>query len=373
MRQATNALLAAPVALAARFGALLRRSTLTRAGLALGLAFVLGVGVLGTGQPQTTVATRTTPILPLAQTAFTTTFSTDRGLSEPVTIAFTTPMDAASVAGAHQGGTGEARRPVVGRDREDPDGHSARSLVARHVHHGDGPGGHSRRVRSAACPAGALGLPDPRRDDRLDHPDRAFRDAGRHWIRSSSCRSASPSTPRRSGTRSGSTHRPPAPSVRCSGARVRHASNSRRPPHCAQASATSSSSRAPTTPTASRSRTSLSPSGPSRPRPSCASARSPRARTWPATPRSRFASPRRWIGAAPPARSRSRSAARRSPDPVRWAEKDTVLVFTPKSALPYSSKVSMKVAASATNTSGVPLAAAADRKLPNRQQGRTGE
>jgi hypothetical protein len=38
LRQATNALLAAPVALAARFGALVRRSTLTRVGLALGLA-----------------------------------------------------------------------------------------------------------------------------------------------------------------------------------------------------------------------------------------------------------------------------------------------------------------------------------------------
>ena len=48
---------------------------------------------------------------------------------------------------------------------------------------------------------------------------------------------------------------------------------------------------------------------------------------------------------------------------VRWAEKDTVLVFTPKSALPYSSKVSMKVAASATNTSGRATGRRRERKL----------
>jgi hypothetical protein len=100
LHQAANALLAVPVFLAARVGALLRRLTLTRVGLALGLALVLGVGVLGTGQPANTVATRTPPILPLAQTAFTTTFSADRGVKEPVTIAFTTPMDPESVAAA---------------------------------------------------------------------------------------------------------------------------------------------------------------------------------------------------------------------------------------------------------------------------------
>lgn len=100
MRQAAVALLAVPVVLATRVGAVLRRSTLARGGLALGLALVLGVGVLGAGQPATTVATRTTPIVPLTQAAFTTTFSTDRGLSEPVTISFTTPMDAESVAAA---------------------------------------------------------------------------------------------------------------------------------------------------------------------------------------------------------------------------------------------------------------------------------
>ncbi len=100
MHQAANALLAVPVFLAARGGAFLRRSALTRVGLALGLALVLGVGVLGAGQPATAVATRTNPIVRLPQAAFTTTFSTERGLAEPVTITFTTPMDAGSVAAA---------------------------------------------------------------------------------------------------------------------------------------------------------------------------------------------------------------------------------------------------------------------------------
>ena len=109
MHQAANALLAVPVFLAARAGAFLRRSTLTRGVLAFGLALVLGVGVLGAGGPATTVATRAEPIVALPQTAFTTNFSTERGLAEPVTMTFTTPMDAASVATAL---TVEPARPV---------------------------------------------------------------------------------------------------------------------------------------------------------------------------------------------------------------------------------------------------------------------
>jgi hypothetical protein len=100
LHQAANALLAVPVFLAAHVGAFLRRSTLTRVGLALGLSLVLGVGVLGAGQPATAVATRTNPIVRLPQAAFTTTFSADRGLAEPVKMTFTTPMDVASVADA---------------------------------------------------------------------------------------------------------------------------------------------------------------------------------------------------------------------------------------------------------------------------------
>ena len=109
MHQAADALLAVPVFFAARVGAFLRRSTPSRVGLALGLSFVLGVGVLGAGQPATTAATRTRPITALPQAAFTTTFSTERGLAEPVTLTFTTPMNARSVADAL---TVEPAKPV---------------------------------------------------------------------------------------------------------------------------------------------------------------------------------------------------------------------------------------------------------------------
>ena len=98
MRQAVVALLAVPILVAVYVGALLRRSTLARAGLALGLAVILGIGVIGAGEPKATVAVPPTVIVPLTQAEFTTTFSTGRGLAEPVTIRFSTPMDPASVA-----------------------------------------------------------------------------------------------------------------------------------------------------------------------------------------------------------------------------------------------------------------------------------
>jgi hypothetical protein len=100
LRQAAIALLAAPVSRAARVGAVTRRSTLARVSIAVGLSFVLGVGVLGAGQPATAIATHPHPIHPLSQSAFATTFSTDRDLSAAVTIGFATPMDRASVAAA---------------------------------------------------------------------------------------------------------------------------------------------------------------------------------------------------------------------------------------------------------------------------------
>jgi uncharacterized protein YkwD len=100
LRQATVALLAVPVVAATYVGRLVRRSVRVRVGLTFGLALVLGVGVVGAQRPAVITATPVSPILPLAQAAFTTTFSTGRGLTEPVTIGFTTPMDPASVAAA---------------------------------------------------------------------------------------------------------------------------------------------------------------------------------------------------------------------------------------------------------------------------------
>jgi uncharacterized protein YkwD len=98
LRQAATALLAVPFHIAATFGALLRRSSTARVSLAIGLAVLLGYGAVSAGRPEGITATAPAPILPLTQAAFDTVVSTDRGLSEPVTIRFSVPMDAASVA-----------------------------------------------------------------------------------------------------------------------------------------------------------------------------------------------------------------------------------------------------------------------------------
>jgi uncharacterized protein YkwD len=100
LHKAAVALLAVPIIVTVYLGASLRRSTLARVGLALGVALVLGVGVISAGQPATTTANPTTPIVPLTSAAFTTTFATDHGVGEPVTIEFSTPMDRVSVAAA---------------------------------------------------------------------------------------------------------------------------------------------------------------------------------------------------------------------------------------------------------------------------------
>jgi uncharacterized protein YkwD len=98
LRQAATALLAAPISVAATFGALLRRSSRARFGVAFSLAVLLGYGALSAGRPDTTAATAGTPILPLAEAAFDSVIETDSGLTQPVTIHFSVPMDATSVA-----------------------------------------------------------------------------------------------------------------------------------------------------------------------------------------------------------------------------------------------------------------------------------
>lgn len=100
LRQAPVAPSAAHVSRAGRIGAQLRRSPRARAGLAFGLTMALGIGYIGgsAGTFPTAVATVPQPILPLTQAAFATAFSTDRDLTEPATIRFSAPMDPASVA-----------------------------------------------------------------------------------------------------------------------------------------------------------------------------------------------------------------------------------------------------------------------------------
>jgi len=358
LRQATNALLAAPVVLAARFGALLRRSTLTRVGLALGLAFVLGVGVLGTGQPQTTVATRTSPILPLAQTAFTTTFSTDRGLSEPVTLAFTTPMNAASVAGAIKVEPAKAVDlswdktgkilTVTPRGRWSLGTFTTVTVPAGTVDMSGQPLGQPARsvflTRDATIasiiPTAAFGTrvgldtkfivsfsqpvdPESIGDAiRLDPPT-AGTVRPLLWREGPARYEFTPSAPLRSGVRY---------TLDVSGARDADGLP------LADVSLAVRTVKAPAV---------------VRFRPFAKSTDVARDAT--ISVRFTEAMDRRSTTRAFSVSVGGKAVA----GSVRWAEKDTVLVFTPKSALPYSSKVSMKVAASAANTSGVPLAAAA--------------
>ena len=98
MRKATTAPLAAPRHVAATVGATVRRSLRSRKGVALGLALLLGLDVVGVSMPAVIVATPSHPIVPLTQAEFKATVGTDHGLTEPVTIAFSTAMDPASVA-----------------------------------------------------------------------------------------------------------------------------------------------------------------------------------------------------------------------------------------------------------------------------------
>jgi uncharacterized protein YkwD len=98
LRQATAALLAAPNRFAVAIGAALRRSTRARVSIALGMAMMLGISVLAVGQPATTVATAPRPIVPLTQAEFDAAVATNQGVTEPVRIAFSTPMDRTSVA-----------------------------------------------------------------------------------------------------------------------------------------------------------------------------------------------------------------------------------------------------------------------------------
>ena len=92
LRQAANALLAAPIYVAATFGALLRRSSRARVGVVFSLAVLLGYGALSAGRPEPIAATAGVPILPLTEASFETVFATDTGLSEPVTLHFSAPL-----------------------------------------------------------------------------------------------------------------------------------------------------------------------------------------------------------------------------------------------------------------------------------------
>ncbi len=102
MHKAAVAVLAVPIMVAVYIGVLLRRSTLARVSLAIGLSLLVGIGLISVARIQTTAATLPRPIVPLTEAAFSTTVATDRGVMAPVTIQFSTPMDPFSVAAAVQ-------------------------------------------------------------------------------------------------------------------------------------------------------------------------------------------------------------------------------------------------------------------------------
>jgi uncharacterized protein YkwD len=100
LRNAAIALLAVPILAAVYLGALLRRSILSRVAVALGLTAILAGGVIGAGlpTPPVTTANPPTPIVPLTRASFRTVVTTNAPVTAAQTIEFTTPMNAKSVA-----------------------------------------------------------------------------------------------------------------------------------------------------------------------------------------------------------------------------------------------------------------------------------
>ena len=100
LRKYALAALAAPVILVIYLGALLRASGLARAGVALGLGGIIGLGAIAIVRPTATTATAPTDVVPLTQAAFRTVIATGFGVDDPATIEFSSAMDRASVEAA---------------------------------------------------------------------------------------------------------------------------------------------------------------------------------------------------------------------------------------------------------------------------------
>jgi hypothetical protein len=99
LRKLAAALLAVPVLALIYLPVLARRSIATRIAMALGVGSLVAVGAFGLVTPKSTVATPPLPaIVPLTNTAFTSTIAAGTGLDAPVTITFSAPMDQTSVA-----------------------------------------------------------------------------------------------------------------------------------------------------------------------------------------------------------------------------------------------------------------------------------
>ncbi|HYH92658.1 MAG TPA: Ig-like domain-containing protein [Candidatus Saccharimonadales bacterium] len=100
MRKLPAALLAVPILAVVSVGSLLRRSPAARATSAIALGAIIALGSIALARPTPTVATPPTAIVPLTQAAFRTAVATGVDLDTAATIEFSTPMDRASVAAA---------------------------------------------------------------------------------------------------------------------------------------------------------------------------------------------------------------------------------------------------------------------------------
>lgn len=100
LRKFALAVLALPVLAAVYVGSLLRTSPIVRGGVALGLGGVIGLGAIAMARPTSTTATRPSTVVPITQAAFRTAVATGVDVDAPATIAFSTPMERASVEAA---------------------------------------------------------------------------------------------------------------------------------------------------------------------------------------------------------------------------------------------------------------------------------
>jgi uncharacterized protein YkwD len=100
LRKLAITLLAVPVLAIVYASSALRRSILARAGFAAAIGLFVGVGIILAARPAPVAATPPSVDLPLTAANFRTIVTTDRGLQEPVTIEFSSPMNEASVTAA---------------------------------------------------------------------------------------------------------------------------------------------------------------------------------------------------------------------------------------------------------------------------------
>jgi uncharacterized protein YkwD len=100
LRKLAAAVLAVPVLAAFYVPVLLRRSIAARVGLALGMGGVIGIAAIGTFGPARTTAVAPSVPAPVASAAFGPAVRTGLGPHAGVIISFSRPMDRATVAGA---------------------------------------------------------------------------------------------------------------------------------------------------------------------------------------------------------------------------------------------------------------------------------